>query len=352
MSVGAVWSQMPAAERRRAYACDITYGTLREFAFDHLKERLAQREAAARGGTAPATGCGRELLGLPDPEDVALLLDECDSLLIDEARTPFLISAAGAPPTPPRRAASAGPARSPRRSSGTPIHPRSPRRSRRPHAAGDRPGHCRGGPAADGPAEPRRDPACRRAGGPRQRGFSTATISTSSATARSGSSTTTRGGSAKGGGGAAGVQQAIEARENLVLSPDGRTEGADYGAGLRRSLRARQRHDRHRAGGGWRVLVGLWPEGRAASSAASGSAADGGRHGVPHAGREVGRGRGGGPADPPERAVGLSSGRGRCRRPRSWRRTSVPGDRARAPERPAPGPGRRRLWPGPGRRGR
>ncbi|AMV20503.1 hypothetical protein [Planctomyces sp. SH-PL14] len=100
MSVGAVWSQMPPAERRQAYACDITYGTLREFAFDHLKERLAQREAAARGGSSAPTGGCRELLGLPDPEDVALLLDECDSLLIDEARTPFLISAAGAPPTP------------------------------------------------------------------------------------------------------------------------------------------------------------------------------------------------------------------------------------------------------------
>ena len=40
MTVGVIETQMPQAERRKAYACDITYGTAKEFGFDFLRDRL------------------------------------------------------------------------------------------------------------------------------------------------------------------------------------------------------------------------------------------------------------------------------------------------------------------------
>ena len=43
MTVGVIQSQMPQAERRKAYACDITYGTAKEFGFDFLRDRLLLR---------------------------------------------------------------------------------------------------------------------------------------------------------------------------------------------------------------------------------------------------------------------------------------------------------------------
>ena len=75
LTVGCILNSMENDERRVAYACDITYGTNNEFGFDYLrdnmviyKERLVMR-------------------GLP-----YAVIDECDSVLIDEARTPLIIS--------------------------------------------------------------------------------------------------------------------------------------------------------------------------------------------------------------------------------------------------------------------
>lgn len=100
LSVGVVSSGSPGDQRRAAYACDVTYGTAREFGFDFLRDRLRAREAAERSGL---------LFGGDDPEGAArpapgpvqrrldfALVDEADSLLIDEARMPLLISAATA----------------------------------------------------------------------------------------------------------------------------------------------------------------------------------------------------------------------------------------------------------------
>jgi preprotein translocase subunit SecA len=75
MEVGAILSQMDPAERRRAYQADITYGTNNEFGFDYLRDNMA--------------------LSLDDcvqREHHYAIVDEVDSILIDEARTPLIIS--------------------------------------------------------------------------------------------------------------------------------------------------------------------------------------------------------------------------------------------------------------------
>ncbi len=77
-SVGLIIHAIPAEERRANYACDIVYGTNNEFGFDYLrdnmvirKERMVQRDLSFA------------------------VVDEVDSILIDEARTPLIISGMG-----------------------------------------------------------------------------------------------------------------------------------------------------------------------------------------------------------------------------------------------------------------
>ena len=75
LTVGAIQSEMDAEERQRVYACDITYGTNNEFGFDYLRDNMKpSREQQAQG-----------------PLNYAII-DEVDSILIDEARTPLIIS--------------------------------------------------------------------------------------------------------------------------------------------------------------------------------------------------------------------------------------------------------------------
>ena len=75
LTVGAIQSNMPTAERQAAYACDITYGTANEFGFDYLRDNMKPRlELQVQG-----------------PLDYAIV-DEIDNILIDEARTPLIIS--------------------------------------------------------------------------------------------------------------------------------------------------------------------------------------------------------------------------------------------------------------------
>ncbi|MCE9544786.1 MAG: preprotein translocase subunit SecA, partial [Planctomycetia bacterium] len=97
LSVGIVETNMTPADRRQAYECDVTYGTAKEFGFDFLRDRLALRQAA--GGESDLLG---QMLGLssaaPKRQTVQrghwfALVDEADSVLIDEARTPLVISA-------------------------------------------------------------------------------------------------------------------------------------------------------------------------------------------------------------------------------------------------------------------
>ncbi|MCH8219172.1 MAG: preprotein translocase subunit SecA, partial [Planctomycetes bacterium] len=77
LTVGAIQADMDSAgdERKAQYACDITYGTNNEFGFDYLRDNMKiSLEQMAQG-----------------PLDYAII-DEVDSILIDEARTPLIIS--------------------------------------------------------------------------------------------------------------------------------------------------------------------------------------------------------------------------------------------------------------------
>ncbi len=75
VSVGVIQSMMPEDERKQAYLCDITYGTNSEFGFDYLRDNMApSAEYTVQRGHWFA------------------LVDEVDSILIDEARTPLIIS--------------------------------------------------------------------------------------------------------------------------------------------------------------------------------------------------------------------------------------------------------------------
>ncbi len=77
LSVGCIQNDMDDYERKEAYACDITYGTNNEFGFDYLRDNMKF-----------------------DPEQLVqrdhyfAVIDEVDSILIDEARTPLIISGA------------------------------------------------------------------------------------------------------------------------------------------------------------------------------------------------------------------------------------------------------------------
>ena len=75
MTVGAIQTDMEAQERQAIYACDITYGTNNEFGFDYLRDNMKPvKELQSQGQLHYA------------------IIDEVDSILIDEARTPLIIS--------------------------------------------------------------------------------------------------------------------------------------------------------------------------------------------------------------------------------------------------------------------
>ncbi|HET7398906.1 MAG TPA: DEAD/DEAH box helicase, partial [Intrasporangium sp.] len=75
LTVGVILPEMNPAERREAYACDITYGTNNELGFDYLRDNMA-------GSIEECVQRGHHYA----------IVDEVDSILIDEARTPLIIS--------------------------------------------------------------------------------------------------------------------------------------------------------------------------------------------------------------------------------------------------------------------
>ena len=97
MKVGVIQTQMPQPERRKSYGCDVTYGTAKEFGFDFLRDRLLLRRI--REGQRDLLGAmlGTRAEGHSEEpvqrEPYFALVDEADSILIDEARTPLIISA-------------------------------------------------------------------------------------------------------------------------------------------------------------------------------------------------------------------------------------------------------------------
>jgi preprotein translocase subunit SecA len=97
MSVGVILTKHTSKDRRKAYACDITYGTAKEFGFDFLRDRLLLR----RMGVTQASIFGEIMQLDPTGEQPVqrgahfCLVDEADSILIDEARTPLIIGSLG-----------------------------------------------------------------------------------------------------------------------------------------------------------------------------------------------------------------------------------------------------------------
>ncbi len=82
LTTGLVVHGQTSAEKRAAYACDITYGTNNEFGFDYLRDNMViYKEQLSQRGHNFA------------------IVDEVDSILIDEARTPLIISGQGDDPT-------------------------------------------------------------------------------------------------------------------------------------------------------------------------------------------------------------------------------------------------------------
>lgn len=82
LTVGVIVHGLDYEERKAAYQCDITYGTNNEFGFDYLRDNMVIR---------PENMVQRELF--------YAIVDEVDSILIDEARTPLIISGEGDKPT-------------------------------------------------------------------------------------------------------------------------------------------------------------------------------------------------------------------------------------------------------------
>jgi len=96
LSVGVVEAQMSRPQRREAYHCDITYGTAKEFGFDFLRDRLLLRRIAEGQTDLLGAMLGQRQAASEEPvqrEPFFALVDEADSILIDEARTPLIISA-------------------------------------------------------------------------------------------------------------------------------------------------------------------------------------------------------------------------------------------------------------------
>src|SRR4030095_13110482 len=75
MRVGFIQNMMPFSERKEAYDADVTYGTNSEFGFDYLRDNMAV-----------------SLDGVVQRSHAYAIVDEVDSILIDEARTPLIIS--------------------------------------------------------------------------------------------------------------------------------------------------------------------------------------------------------------------------------------------------------------------
>ena len=90
MQVGAVTESDTDDQRRAAYACDATYGTAVQFGFDFLRDRAKRRFNQRTKPTNPDQPVTRGRL-------FAILADEADSLLIDDAATPLLIAGAAPP---------------------------------------------------------------------------------------------------------------------------------------------------------------------------------------------------------------------------------------------------------------
>lgn len=94
LTLGVVQENQSREQRRAAYACDITYGTMKEFGFDFLRDHSLERQVQRNQiwyGSEAAEGAQNQPV---HREPYFILVDEADSILIDDARTPMIISSA------------------------------------------------------------------------------------------------------------------------------------------------------------------------------------------------------------------------------------------------------------------
>ncbi len=102
LSVGCIQQKMQDGDRSAAYRCDLTYGTASEFGFDFLRDRMK-----VRGGQATTAPVWAPWFGGSGPTDPRVqrelyyaIVDEADSIFVDEARTPLIIANPTRPATP------------------------------------------------------------------------------------------------------------------------------------------------------------------------------------------------------------------------------------------------------------
>ena len=89
VTIGVLQNMQPDEEKLAAYAADVTYGTNSEFGFDYLRDNMATTmEEKVQHGGRPKPEEGKS------PYHTFAIVDEVDNILIDEARTPLIISGA------------------------------------------------------------------------------------------------------------------------------------------------------------------------------------------------------------------------------------------------------------------
>ncbi|HEV7773370.1 MAG TPA: preprotein translocase subunit SecA [Conexibacter sp.] len=97
VSVGILQAMQPAEEKAHAYTCDLTYGTNAEFGFDYLRDNMAPtlEDKVQHGGRdLGEVRSAKDRLDRRSAAHAYAIVDEVDNILIDEARTPLIISGA------------------------------------------------------------------------------------------------------------------------------------------------------------------------------------------------------------------------------------------------------------------
>jgi preprotein translocase subunit SecA len=95
LTVGVIVSGMEDAQRRAAYRCDVVYGTNKEFGFDYLRDQIKLHEASTQQKVDTLALLNRRESTQPVQRQLHYaVIDEADSILIDESRTPLIIAGA------------------------------------------------------------------------------------------------------------------------------------------------------------------------------------------------------------------------------------------------------------------
>jgi preprotein translocase subunit SecA len=98
LSVGVIVSGLDDDQRRAAYRCDVVYGTNKEFGFDYLRDQIKLHESTTHQQIDTLTLLNRRESTQPVMRQLHYaVVDEADSILIDESRTPLVIAGASGP---------------------------------------------------------------------------------------------------------------------------------------------------------------------------------------------------------------------------------------------------------------